>query len=149
MTRIASRVREWKIAMLVVGILAGIAIPHIFAAGRNDIASQVVCDFNMIIRASMAVYAETEDYPPTSAWGEVPDELMPYLPYNFDFHRRGATYRWRRWCLPAGLPRHPSQRILLGLQVRTDDPVLLNAIVEVYQGRISGLKKNQVTFVIL
>ncbi len=133
----------------IIVILILMAAPHYVAARKSAHAARIVCDFNMISTATMAAYSEIGELPPNDRWGHVPSELIPYLSAGFKFKHKGVTYRWRRWCLPSGLPERPEQRILLGVQVRTEDARMLNEIIIVYQGRIAQLKEKQITLVIL
>ena len=141
--------RDLLLGLLIIVIITLLAIPHYVSARDSAQAARVVCDFNMISAASIAAYSEIGELPPNDGWGHVPGELVPYLPAGFDFQYKGVSYRWRRWCLPSGLPERPDQKVLLGVQVRTDDERVLNRIVSVYRGRIAQLKEKQITLVIL
>jgi hypothetical protein len=141
--------REMVFVMSIIVIIILLATPHFVTARKCAMAARIVCDFNAIATATMAVYSENGELPPNDSWGKVPDGLVPYLPAGFEFQHNGVSYRWRRWCLPSGLPERPEQRTLLGVQVRTEDERMLNEVVNVYRGRISQLKENQITLVIL
>jgi hypothetical protein len=149
MIRFDSRLREWKLVILVIAVLSLMVAPHLVGATKKTRAARVVCDFNLIIKASMSAMAETGDFPASGEWGEIPEELAYYLPSTFEFQFGTVTYRWRHWNLPSGLPKDPQQKVLVGLQVRSGDLLLIAAIVELYQGRIAQLQENQVTLVIL
>jgi hypothetical protein len=137
------------LGLLIVVILLVVATPHYVAARKSAMAARIICDFNMISAAAMAAYSEIGELPPNGGWGNVPGELVPYLPARFEFKHNNVSYRWRRWCLPTGLPERPEQKVLLGVQVRTQDARLLDAVLALYRGRISQLRERQITLVIL
>ena len=140
---------EFRLVLLIILVLAFVLVPHVMEACKMAVAAQVVGDFNAVIGAATICYIDKEEYPPSGDWGVIPEDLSLGLPRAFSFNRKGVTYRWRRWCLPSGLPKKPDQTVLVGLQVRTKDPKLLGTIMNVYQGRVVQLTDNQVTFVIL
>jgi prepilin-type N-terminal cleavage/methylation domain-containing protein len=139
---------ELVVVLSVIGILAAVATPHYMRARRMAVAARIVCDFNTIVKVSMASYAEHEEFPPSANWGEIPTRFASLLPRNFAFRYRGVTYRWRRWSLPSGLPERPDQDVLVGLEVQTKDPRLLASVVGVYQGRVAQVTEKQITMVI-
>ncbi|MFH1755791.1 MAG: hypothetical protein ABIA59_08830 [Candidatus Latescibacterota bacterium] len=149
MTKHIGKLREFKIVLLIIMVLSALAFPHFVGASKDAIAAKIVCDFNMISKAAMTAYSVNDEFPASGEWGQLPEEFTSYLPHDFKFCYKNVTYRWRCWSLPSGLPKDPSQKVLLGLQVRTEDAQLLNSIVTVYQGRITQLKEDQVTLVIL
>ena len=149
MTTISYTYRQLTVVIFIIGTIAAIAAPHFFQASRMAIAARVVSDFNTIHTATVVAYAETGSFPASSDWGQMPPGLVSSLSPGFKFVHGSVSYRWRRWCLPAGMPTRPTQKILLGLQVRTKDRRLLNSIVDVYQGRVNQMKKTQVTLVML
>lgn len=149
MIRASNRLREWKIVLLILAVLLIVFAPHLFGATKNALAARIVCDFNTIIKASMSAYAENDEFPATCEWGELPEDLAYHLPRNFTFAFEGVEYRWRNWDVPSGLPSDASKKVLVGLQVRTNDADLIARIVDLYRGRLTQLKENQVTLVIL
>lgn len=140
---------ELAIVLLVIGTLAAVATPHYMRARRGAVAARIVCDFNTIATAAMAAYSENQVFPVSAEWGQVPAEFAPHFPRSFKFRYRGVIYRWRCWSLPSGLPERPDQDILLGVQVQTKDPRLVQSVVGVYQGRVARLTGTQITLVIL
>jgi hypothetical protein len=93
-------------------------------------------------------FADAGTFPQSAGWGSVPAELAPSLPGSFTFDRNNATYRWRRWSLPNGMPRQPNQKVLLALQVRTTDRRLMQSIKGLYSGPMAFGSATRVTFVI-
>ncbi len=149
MMRFSSRLGEWRIILILLAVIMIIAAPHLFGASKNALAARIVFDFNAVIKASMSSYAEVDRFPPTGEWGQMPEEIGYYLPRNFEFSFDGVEYRWRNWNVPSGLPKSASKKVLVGLQVRLDDADLITRIVGLYRGRLTQIKENQVTLVIL
>jgi hypothetical protein len=140
---------ELGIVLLIAGILGTIALPHVVRAKKAATAALVVGDFNTIVETATMAYAESQSFPPSDKWGRVPPRFRGYLPRGFSFRHGGVEYRWRRWSLPSGLPARPQQKILVGVEVRTKDPHLLEAVMDVYQGRVTHVTATQLTLVIL
>ncbi len=86
-------------------------------------------------------------YPRNGRWGQVPAAFVGSLPSGFEFSYTSATYRWRRWSLPNGLPRRRSARALLGLEIRSSDRDLIKAIKNVFSGEMWG-NNTRITLVI-
>ena len=130
------------------GILANIALPVLRGAVYKADAATVISDFKTIHVAAMQRYADEGTYPSHSGWGQVPPDLADYLPANFDFRYKSVDYRWRAWPLPNGRPNNPRQRVLVGVEVRTNDRALLSAVKNLYSAGEAPGRGNQLTFVI-
>ncbi len=134
--------------LTIVGILANLALPAFATMKRRADAAHVIGDFQAIRVAAFDGYAATGAFPPSHGWGQVPPGLAPSLPSGFNFSYKNVTYRWRRWSLPNGMPRNPSQTVLLGFEVRTRDRKLLTAITSAYRGPLAFGGSTRVTLVI-
>lgn len=139
---------ELMIVVTILGILANVAIPKVQDVRRRAEAASVIADFHAVRAAAFDRFAEAETFPSSKGWGQVPAELVASLPQGFTFQLPNVTYRWRRWSLPNGLPRRQRQSLLLGLQVRTDDPRLMESIKGLYGGPLAFGSATQVTLVI-
>ena len=85
---------EIAVVVMIVGILAGIAIPALqYALLRAD-AARLVADANTVRNAAYAHLSENGVFPTSGAAGVVPAQLAPHLPDNFPFVYKGVTYRW-------------------------------------------------------
>ena len=134
---------ELLVTMAVVGILANIAIPVYRNITVKADAAHVMAEFTTIRLAAHEHHAQESVFPASSGWGVVPPEIVDDLPDNFAFTYKDADYRWRRWAIGAG----PGPSVLLGLDVRSPNPLLLAAIAKQYDGQVLGTG-NQITFLI-
>lgn len=148
MTKRGFTLIELLIAMTILGILAGIAIPNYHDAILRADAAKIISDFEAIRVAAYDNYASTAQYPRNGAWGAVPPVFVNSLPGGFQFTYKTATYRWRRWALPNGMPRNARQTMLLGLQIRTSDRDLMRILKNTYGGTQAQGNNTRVTFVI-
>ena len=87
---------ELLIVMVLVGILAGIAIPNFQNAVWRARAAEVVSDVHTVTLAYHQYLADGGGRIRTAAWGSVPAALEPYLADGFSFSTEVADYRWVR-----------------------------------------------------
>lgn len=139
---------EMVVVVVIIGILANAAFPIYSHARRHAEASSIIADFSVVRAAVYDYYAEHNLVPATRAWGEIPPEIAARLPGGLLFVRPNATYRWCRWSLPDGMPENPDQEVLMGLQVQTNNALLMASLRGVYQGRTVFGHGNQITLVI-
>lgn len=129
--------------MALVGILANIAVPVYRNVTVKADAAHVMSDFTTIRLAALEHHARNSAFPDPEDWRVVPPELVDELPDNFEFGYGQADYRWRKWTLGGGV----GPGVLLGLEVRSNNPVLLKTIAAQYDGQVlTG--GNQITFLI-
>ncbi len=121
---------EVLVVLVVLSILARIAIPHFHEALLRARAAHALGDINVVETAAEQYYADTNEWPPDTSPGEVPPELVSYLPDNFSFTYDGYLLDWDNWSLPEGLPQHPGTGILVGVSITTDEPELGNALAQ-------------------
>jgi prepilin-type N-terminal cleavage/methylation domain-containing protein len=139
---------ELLVVMLIVGILANLALPMYHGMRVRADAAHILGDFHAVRTAAQSRFVDAGTYPANAGWGVVPRDFRTHLPGGFDFAYGAATYRWRRWALPNGLPANPRQRVLLGLDVQTSDPTLLAAVRRQFGGETANVTRNRVTLVI-
>jgi len=139
---------ELLVVMLIVGILVNLAIPMYHGMRVRADAAHILGDYHAVRTAAQSRFVEAGTYPANAGWGVVPRDLRAHLPGGFDFAYSAASYRWRRWALPNGLPANPRQRVLLGLDVQTNDPTLLAAVRRQFGGETANVTRNRVTLVI-
>ncbi len=139
---------ELLIVLAIIGILAGIAIPMFQNAVTRADAAKVISDFEAIRFAAYDQYAESGTFPRSSGWTRVPPAFVSSLPDGFTFRYKDVRYRWRRWSLPNGMPRRPSQTLLLGVQVTTTSRDLMRMIKNTYRGEQAQGNNTRVTLVI-
>jgi prepilin-type N-terminal cleavage/methylation domain-containing protein len=129
---------ELMVTVTIIGILANIAIPKFGEAKRKADAAKISSDFNAIRHAVYDYNAESDIFPRSRGYGVVPPELVGSLPEGFEFQYKDTSYRWRRWATAAGLPRRRATPELFGVQVRSSDRRLVEALRRVYQGVTFG-----------
>jgi type II secretory pathway pseudopilin PulG len=81
------------IVCLMIGALAGIALPNIQFAIYQANAAKVVSDARAVELAARNYSESTDSLPPGGGWGAVPPELAPYLPAGMPFTYQGVDYR--------------------------------------------------------
>lgn len=142
---------ELLTVMLVIGILAGIALPwYRDAVDRADAAS-IIADFHAIQLAAYTYFADENGFPPNANAGRVPPALAPYLPENFSFTTERVQYRWRRWARPdtdRWERRTSRNQPVIGVEVRTDDQKLLAAVESIYRGPVALKRHDRLTLVL-
>lgn len=139
---------EGMTVMLILGIVTRIAIPQIQDVRVRAQAAQALGDFRVIEHAAQEYLADNNQPPPDAGTGIVPAGLESYLE-GFTFNKPAYQLDWENWVLPSGLPKHPETRVLLGVSISIDNPVLGEAIV-----RLVGLNRahytlgNKYTFIL-
>ena len=139
---------ELLITLLIIGILANLAYPALNHMRRRAQAAHMVGDFGVVRIAALDHYAASGNYPATSGWGQIPPELATSLPSGFSFTYGDATYRWHRWSLPDGSPADPSQTVLLGLDVHSEDVDLMAALASEFRGGTAFGTPTEITLVV-
>lgn len=134
--------------MLILSIVTRIAIPRVQEVRVRALAAQALGDFRVIEHAAQEYLIDNNQPPPDAETGVVPTGLEDYLE-GFTFDKPAYQLDWENWVLPGGLPKHPETRVLLGVSISIDNPVLGNAIV-----RLVGLNRahytlgNKYTFIL-
>ncbi len=121
---------ELAIALLIIGILVALGVPAYHNALIKARAAEVLGDFNAIKVAAYNYFAEANEWPDDVLAGEVPPELVDYLPPNFSFEKADYNLDWEYWVLPDGTPKHPDTNVLIGISISTDNEELANAVMQ-------------------
>ncbi len=87
---------ELLIVMVMLGILAGLALPSLQSAVWKARSAEVVSDIHTITVAYHEFLADGGGRINNAAWGRVPPALLPYLPDGFSFTDPFVDYRWTR-----------------------------------------------------
>ena len=134
---------ELMVVVSIVGILATLATPKVVEAMRRAKAAAILSDLNTIRGAALASFQQTSSYPATGDWGVVPPELLAHLPQDFKFSGNGAQYRWQLWGTASGdagaissVSSGGTDVAVIGLGVKSDDPLLLAQVAGLAQGAI-------------
>jgi len=85
---------ELLTVMLIIGILAGIAIPNFQGALGRANAARVLSDVHTVRLAAHDFLAETGRFPASGGMGSVPAEMEDALPDGFPFAYNDVTYSW-------------------------------------------------------
>ena len=139
---------ELLVAVSIVGILAGLAIPNMKAVLLRARATQLAGDMEVVRVAAQSYQAEHHSWPGEEPAGTVPPGLVPYLPDNYSFDKDGYQLDYENWSLPGGLPGDPSTHTLIGVSVVVTDENLGNALIELLGSAIVFSVGNTHTVVI-
>ena len=126
--------------VIIVGILAGLAVPKVREARRRAESAAIVGDLNTIRVAALGYFGDANVYPATAAAGVVPPVFVKYLPGKFDFKgSNGTKYRWMRWGTAAGglSGKAAAGAGIIGLTVTSTDKQFLAQVAAVTQGSMT------------
>jgi prepilin-type N-terminal cleavage/methylation domain-containing protein len=76
---------ELLVVLAVLGILAALALPHFADLKRRAIASQVIGEVHAIRIGALSYYAERNVFPADAPAGQIPTDLVKYLPEGMTF----------------------------------------------------------------
>jgi prepilin-type N-terminal cleavage/methylation domain-containing protein len=127
---------ELLLAVSIVGILAGLAIPNIRTVQFRARAAEVAGDIDVVRIATVSYNADMHAWPPDAALGVVPVELTGFLPSGFSFQGNGYELKFENYDLPGGLPFDPQTTRIVAVSVTADVDQLSNAITELLGGSI-------------
>ena len=131
-------VAEALTAVVVLATIVRMAFPQIQAALLRWRAEDVVEAVETVRSAARRFASERARWPADGDAGQVPAELVAYLPRGFRFEGAGYRLDWERWSLPDGLPGEPSTHGLVGVSVVTPDVALGRAVTRLLAGRTSS-----------
>ena len=139
---------ELLMAVSIVGILAGLAIPNMRNMTFRARATTVAADIEVVRVATLQYNADRNAWPPDAVAGVVPPLLNGFLPDGFSFDGNGYQLDYENLSFPLGLPGDPSTTQLIAVAVTAPDTNLSNAIVELLGGNIVASAGNTHTVVI-
>lgn len=139
---------ELLMAVSIVGILAGLAIPNLTSMTYRARATEVAGDLEVIRVATVSFNGDAHTWPADAAQGVVPTELIGYLPEGFSFVADGFELKFDNLSFPGGLPGDPTTTQLIGATVVIDRDELSHAFVELMGGSIVASVGNSHTVVI-
>lgn len=126
---------ELLMAVSIVGILAGLAIPNLRSMTWRARATEVAADINTVRVATLQYNADMSSWPAEAAQGVVPPELVGFLPEGFSFQGNGYELDFERFS-PVVIPDDPSTTQLIAVAVVADRSELSNAVVELLGGSL-------------
>lgn len=103
---------ELMIVVLIIGTVAGVAIPNLDRALLRARAVDALADLNSVRVAVLNYQSEGGEWPPDADRGVVPPGLAPYLPAGFSFDAEAYTIDYEEWSQSVGL---------VGLTIVTDN----------------------------
>jgi len=139
---------ELLMAVSIVGILAGLAIPNLTSMTYRARATEVAGDLEVVRVATVSYNGDAHRWPADAAAGDVPPELNGYLPDGYSFQGNGYELKFENLPFPGGLPGDPTTTQLIGVTVVVDRDELSNAIVELLGGSLVFSAGNIHTIVI-
>lgn len=83
---------ELVVVVMIVGIVAGIALPNIRSALFMAEAVHIVSDVSTIRLAAYTYLSETGDFPSSGGFGIAPPQLANHLPDGFPFTYKNVEY---------------------------------------------------------
>ncbi len=139
---------ELLMAVSIVGILAGLAIPNLRNMVFRARATTVAADLEVVRVSTLQYNADNNAWPGEADTGLVPPELTGFLPDGFSFQGDGYELDFENIPLPFGLPGDPNTTQLIGVAVTAGDDRLSNGIAELLGGSIVFSVGNTHTIVI-
>lgn len=103
---------ELLIVLLIIGTLAGIAIPNLNRAILRARAVDAVADMNAVKVAVLNYQADAQTWPEDVDRGQIPPGLAQYLPANFSFNEEDYDLDYEDWSETVGF---------IGVTVITDE----------------------------
>lgn len=136
---------EVLIVMVILGILAGLALPSLQMTIWKAHATDVLGDMHTVRLAYHQYLADGGERTRTRPWGRTPSDLEPFLPDGFSFETEIAEYRWVRvspgaspWGVESGLFRVRPKR-----QVRR---IFMTQLTNMAKGPNVVPRRNQILF---
>jgi prepilin-type N-terminal cleavage/methylation domain-containing protein len=139
---------ELLMAVSIVGILAGLAIPNMRNMTFRARATTVAADIEVLRVATLNYNGDVHSWPSEAGPGIVPPELTGFLPEGFSFDGNGYQLDFENLPFPGGLPGDPTTTQLIGASVTSTDERLHNAIAELLGGNVVASIGNTHTVVI-
>ena len=139
---------ELLIVTVIIGILAGIAVPNLQNAVWKARAAEVVSDVYTVTLAYHEFLADGGGRINNSGWGRVPPDLLPYLPDNLSFTNDFMDYRWTR-VAPGASPWGLEMGMIRVRPKAAYRKVLMPRLAAVAPSATTVVTSNQVRFYIL
>ena len=138
---------ELLMAVSIIGILAGLAIPNLRNMTWRARATEVAADVEVVRVSTNQFNADEFAWPAEVGQGVVPTGLPPYLPEGFAFQRDGYEIDYDR-ISPVSVPGDPGTTQLIAVTVVIDTDELSNAVIELLGGSIIWSVGRSHTFII-
>ena len=139
---------ELLIVCAVIGIIANIAIPGLYASMYRAKAAKIIEDYGMVRTMVHQYYADRSSYPADQGPGVEPPELSSYLQNRLVWTHEDYQYDWELWVDGSGNPTQATTGVMVGFSIVTSDPQLKDALHKIYKGIVIDTIPNHTTFVI-
>jgi prepilin-type N-terminal cleavage/methylation domain-containing protein len=139
---------ELLVAVSIVGILAGLAIPNYRTVTTRARATSIAADIDVVRVATVNFNADQNSWPADAAPGVAPPDLTGFLPDGFSFTGNGYQLDYEILNFPGGLPGDPTTTQLIATAVTVPDDALSNALVEILGSAVVASVGNTHTVVI-
>jgi prepilin-type N-terminal cleavage/methylation domain-containing protein len=138
---------ELLAVMIVIGLLAGIALLKYIDLRHRARAVQVAADLETVRLAAYSAWYEHNTWPNEAAPGQVPADLVPYLPQNLSFANSEYTLDWENFAPPGG---GPSGGMQIGLVITASTPRLQTALEQMLGNKMAFVSAGgTLTFIIV
>jgi len=123
---------EIMLIVSVLGIVMVFAIPVYANFIRNTRAVQAAADLYAVRSAAFLYYGDNSRWPVEVPTGDIPPELVSYLPRGFTFRRPHYTLDYDNWGTGRGrLGRHHGGGIAVGITIQSPDSKLCPTVAGV------------------
>lgn len=126
---------ELLMAVSIVGILAGLAIPNLRSMTFRARATEVAADLEVVRISTLQYNGDAFAWPGEVGQGVVPTELNTHLPEGFSFQGNGYELDFENLS-PIVIPGEPGTSQLIAVAVVIDREELSNAVVELLGGSL-------------
>jgi prepilin-type N-terminal cleavage/methylation domain-containing protein len=138
---------ELMMVMIVMGLLSGMAILKYIDLRHRARAAEVAADLQAVRLAAYGAWYEHNTWPTDAGPGQVPADLVAYLPTNFSFAKAEYTLDWENFVPPGG---GPSGGMQLGVVVTASTPRLRKTLEQTLGSRLPFVSAgNTLTFIIV
>ena len=138
---------ELMTVMIVIGLLAGIAVLKYIDLRHRARAVQVAADLETVRLAAYSAWYEHNTWPNEASPGQVPADLVPYLPGNLTFANSEYTLDWENFAPPGG---GPSAGMQIGVVVTASTPRLQTALAQMLGNKMVFVSAGStLTFIIV
>ena len=139
---------ELLTVVIVIGVLAGLAIPRYRDVKRRAYAAQAVSDFGVVRVAAYNYYADHGAFPGDFPAGITPAPLVPYLPKNFDFHQDQYDLDFDSFPASSGSGGSSTEPVL-AITMRTGNTALVSTVAQILRGgSLSLVLAGSITYII-
>lgn len=121
---------ELLVVLTIMGVLVRIGMPRYGELRRQAAARAIIGDVQAVRVAAYNYNTERQSWPSNAAQGQLPPELIPFLPTGFQFVRPTYTMDWEVWN-GAGATSASGAAVnstTVGLTIDSPDASLVNAL---------------------